>query len=142
MIQTISPEAVAQLRRFMELREARDVTKKAAENAEKEYRDAEGDVYEALEASPVKGTLKVDLGDPWGVVSFAPRETYFGRIYDDYAALEHFEERAMVDELTTPKFVMKRVNEIVRDCVEQGVKPPPGIDYYARRGVTITRQKT
>lgn len=138
----IEQEAVSKLRRLMELREKRDETKKAAETAESDYREHEAEVYEALEENPVKGTLKVDLGDPWGIVSFSPRETYFGRIIDDAKALEHFEQRAMVDELTSPKFVMKRVNEIVRDVREQGGDMPPGLDFYARRGVTITRQKT
>lgn len=125
----------------MEARQRRDESKKRAETDEKDYREIEADVYEALEKNPIKGTLKVDLGEPFGVVSFLQRETPFGRVYDKDKALEHFELRAMVDELTEPKFVMKRINEIVRDCVEQGKQPPPGVDYYTRRGVTITRQK-
>lgn len=146
MSEIYPPAFIARLRRFMELRETRDESKKAAETAEKEYREAEADLYEELAAddSPIEGTLKLNLGDPWGVVSFGPRETYFGRIIKgmEDEALEHFEQRAMIDEVTEPKFSMKRINEIVRDVKEHGGKMPPGIDFYARRGVTITRPKT
>lgn len=137
----ISEDAKSKLRRLMETRQARDEAKKGLEIAEEEYRDSESDVYEALEESDVQGTVKVDLGDPWGVVSFRTRETYFGRIIDEEAALEHFERRAMVEEVSAPKFVKRRINEIVRDALEQDGKMPPGIDYYAQRGVTITRAK-
>lgn len=125
----------------MEARQKRDESKTQLEADEKDYREMEAEVYEALEDNPVQGTVKVDLGEPWGVVSFGPRETYFGRVIDDDEAAEYFEQRAMMDEVSKPKFVMKRINEEVRDRIEQGMKMPPGIDYYARRGVTITRQK-
>ena len=136
----LDKNAVAKLRRFMELRDKRDQDKKAAAASEKEYRDAETDVYEALEENPIAGTIKVDLGAPWGIVSFLPRTTYFGRVVDQDQALTYYEQRAM-EEVTAPKFVMKRINDEVRDRLEQGKSMPPGIDYYAKRGVTITRQK-
>lgn len=135
----ISEESKAKLRRLMELRTARDEAKKTLEAAEADFREIEADVYESLDG--IQGTLKVDLGDPWGTVSFRTRETYYGRIIDEEAALEHFESRAMVEEVSQPKFVKARINEIVRDHIEQGIDMPPGIDYYPNRGVTITRQK-
>lgn len=136
----IPEEAKAKLRRLMEARTARDEAKKALEQAEADFREIEAEVYEEL--ASVKGTVKVPLGEPWGTVSFRQRETYYGRIIDDEAALEYFEQRQMMDELTAPRFVKARLNEIVRECVEQGEAPPPGVDYYANRGVTITRQKS
>lgn len=135
----ISEDSKAKLRRHMEAREARDEAKMALKNAEAHLRETEDDVYESLE--DLEGTLKVNLGEPWGTVSFRTRETFYGRIIDDEAALEYFERRQMMDELTAPKFVKARVNEIVRDHIEQGIDMPPGIDYYPNRGVTVTRQK-
>lgn len=144
----ISEDAKAKLRRLMELREARDGAKKTLETAEAEYREHEADVYEALEAlrdpndpKAVRSAFKVYLGEPWGTISFNQRETYYGRVIDDEAALEHFERRAMIEEVSAPKFVKARINEIVRDALETDGKMPPGIDYYANRGVTITRPK-
>lgn len=137
----LSEDALNKLRRLMETRTARDEAKRALENAEADFRECEADVYEALDESGVLGTVKVDLGDPWGVVSFRTRETLFGRVIDDEAALSYFEERAMLDEVSAPKIVKRRINEIVRDHHEQGLDMPPGIDYYPQRGVTISRQK-
>lgn len=135
----ISDEDKAKLRRLMEARVKRDEAKSALDLAEGDFREIEAEVYERLEG--VEGTIKVPLGDPWGTVSFRNRETFYGRIIDDEAALEYFEKRAMLDEVTTAKFAKARINEIVREARETDGEMPPGIDYYAQRGVTITRPK-
>lgn len=137
----IDEAAKSKLRRLMEARQRRDELKKALEEAEADFRSMEADVYDALDESDIEGTVKVDLGNPWGTVSFRTRETLYGRIYDEDAALTYFNDRAMTDEVSAPKFVKKRINEIVRDHHEQGLDMPPGVDYYPQRGVTITRQK-
>ena len=136
----ISEENKSKLRRLMETRQKRDEDKKALELSEAAYREAEAEVFEALNDS-VEGTIKVPLGPPWGTVSFRTRETTFGNIYDEEAALEYFEQRMMMDEISAPKFVKRRINEIVRDLDEQGLELPPGVAAYKQRGVTITRQK-
>ena len=139
----LTNEDIAQLRRLMELREERDRLATEADKAKKDYQEAEMDLYERLSEGPVSRLNNVDLGPPWGKVSFGARETYYGRIIKgmEDVALAHYQQRAMVEQVTEPKFVMARINEEVRDCIEQGKQPPPGIDFYARRGVTITRQK-
>jgi hypothetical protein len=123
----------------MEARVARDEAKTTFKRLEQEYRSIEADIYEELEDMP--GTLSVDLGEPWGVVKFRNRETYYAKIIDDEKAQEYYESRAMMDEVSSPKFVMARLNEEVRERIDLGQSPPPGVDYYANRGVTITRQK-
>lgn len=125
----------------MELRAKRDEAKTAADISEKEYRDAEADVFDELNAGPVQRLNNVDLGEPWGKVSFHAKETIYGRIIDSEEAQDYFEQRAMLDEVTEPKFVMARVHEVVRDHYEQGETMPPGCDFYPRRYVQITRKK-
>lgn len=137
----ISQAAISKLRRLMEAREKRDEDKKAAEASEKDFRAIEAEVFEEFEEAAVQGTVKVDLGDPYGVVSFRTRETYYGTVIDEEAAQDYFEQRAMMDEVSAPKFVMRRINEEVRDRIEQGQDMPPGISFRANRGVTITRSK-
>jgi hypothetical protein len=137
----ISQAAISKLRRLMEAREKRDEDKKAAEASEKDYRAIEAEVFEEFEEAAVQGTVKVDLGEPFGVVSFRTRETYYGTIIDEEAAAEYYEQRAMMDEVSAPKFVMRRINEEVRDRIEQGQSMPPGVSFRANRGVTITRSK-
>ena len=131
----------------MELRDTRDQLKEAAKTAEEEYRDAEADMWEKLappdpndpdyKLSPVK----VPLGQPWGTVTLGPRETIYARVLDADDAAEHYENRALTEELTTVKFNMGRLNEEVRGLHEAGDPMPPGVDYYAKRFVSVTRPK-
>lgn len=137
----ISNEAISKLRRLMEARQARDEAKRALKTAEDEYREMEAEIFAELEDGPIKRINNIDLGPPWGVVSFQARETVYGRVIDEEAAIEHFKAMGMLDEVTNRKPVMARVNEFVRDAVEQGEKPPEGLDYYRKQFVTITRQK-
>jgi hypothetical protein len=137
----ISEDAIKQLRRLMELRTKRDEDKKAAEESEKAYRDAEADVYEALADGPMERLNNIDLGEPWGKVSFHAKETIYGNVIDEEKLMEYFEQRAMVEEVTEPKFSKARLNEVARDCVEQASPFPPGLDFHPRRYVQITRKK-
>mgnify|MGYP001600762015 CR=1 FL=1 len=138
----LSEDAVGKLRRLMEARDQRDADEIASKNSEREYREQEAAVYEALAEDNVRGSIKVDLGEPWGVVRFGARETFFARVIDEDRALEYYESRAMLEEVSKPKLVMRRLNDDVREAREQGLDVPPGLDWYARRGVTITRQKS
>lgn len=136
-------EAVAsQFRRLIELRETRDSDKAAAEASENEYREYEAELWDSIAEGPIRGTLKLDLGEPYGIVRFTPRETYYGRVTDLDKALDYFESRAMTDEMTKPKIEKRKLNEMVREFIEsQEGKMPDGIDFYANRGFTITRSK-
>ena len=136
------PKFVQAGRQLMELRIERDRLKKEAEASEKAFREAETEFYELMEEGGAIGTQKIDLGEPYGVVGFLNRKTFYGRIVDQDKALQYYEQRAMTDEVTAPQFVKKRINDEVRDCIEQGKDLPPGVDYYSRTGVTITRQKS
>lgn len=133
--------ALAKVRRLMEARVKRDEDKAAAERSEREYREIEAETWESLEDTPLKPPYKVDLGPPYGVVSFHPRETIYGRVIDNEAALDYLESAALVDDFTKPKLVMARVNELVRERYEEGESMPPGLDFYPKRFVAITVQK-
>lgn len=133
-------QLASKFRRLVELRDKRDIAKGALERYEKEYRSYEADLWDELEASPLQGTIKIDLGDE-GVVTFQRRETIYGRVLDADKALEYFERRALTDEFTQPKLVSRRVNELVREKVESGEPVPPGLDFYAQRFISISKKK-
>ena len=142
----LSSDDISQLRRLMELREASDEAEKEAKRAKAEYREAEAELFDKLtdpETGDIRRIPPVDLGPPFGRVAFQARETYFGRIIPgkEQEALEYYRSRGVIDEVAQPKFVMKRINEEVRERLEGAQPMPPGIDWYANRGVTITRQK-
>lgn len=137
----ITEQQKSQFRRLLELRDKKDESEATAKAAKEEYQQAELEMCEEFQESGVEGTIKADLGPPYGSVSFRARETTYSEIYDDEAALRYFEERCMIDEVTAPKFSKKNVNAIVRDLNEQGLKLPPGVSFRKVRGMTITRPK-
>ena len=141
------PEFIAKCRRFIELRERKDELEQAAKDAKDAYHAMEAEVWEELAPDDPNDpdykltAHKVPLGQPWGTITFQPRETAYGRIIDDEAALRYYEGRAMSDDVTAPKFVMARINEEVRERLDAGEAMPPGVDHYKRRFVSVTRPK-
>lgn len=133
-------QIASEFRRLVELREKRDEDKAAADASEEEYREYEADLFERMLNSPVKGTRRIDLGEPFGVVVFTPRETKYGRILDLDKALDYFDSRAMSDEMTKPGISKRKLNELVRELLEQGKPLPDGVDWYANRGITISKK--
>lgn len=134
-------ELVAKLRRVMDARMARDTAKAEAKRTEKEYREIEGEMWEMLDESVQLPPYKFDLGDPYGVVRFNNRETIYARVIDEDEAIEYFEKRAMLDDVSGPKFTMQILNEMVRDLHERDEAMPPGVDFTPRRFLQITREK-
>lgn len=138
----ISEDDKELLRRLMEARQDYDEAA-ALEKRLKSVRDeVELDVFDHFENAGVMGSIKADLGEPWGVVSFRTRETHYAQIIDSDEVEEHYAQRAMLDEVSAPKFVKARLNEEVRECLDQGRDLPPGLSYYTNRGMTVTRQKS
>ena len=130
----------SKFRRLAELREERDFAKKTAETAESAYREYEAELFGVVEDSALRGTIEFDFGGDLGTIRFQPRSTIYGRVIDKFAALESLENEALLDEMTAPKVEARRLNEYVRDRMENGQELPDGIDYYERRFFTISRK--
>lgn len=131
----------ADFTRLVELREQRDIDKRTAEQSEREYREYESSLFSELEDGPLQGSIKLDLGEPYGIVSFKTRSTVYGRIIDLDTALESFEAEALMEEMTKEDIKKRRLHELVRTRLEQGQELPQGVDYYENKGITISRQK-
>lgn len=129
-------------RRLVELRERRDQAKTALERAETDYREAEAELWEAFDESPVQGARKIDLGEPYGVVTLQAKETYYGRILDEDQALDFLNNNALTEEFTEPKIKKARINELVREYREANRDlSGTGLDFYAQRYVSISMPK-
>lgn len=127
------------LRTFYEKKERHHQLKAESDAATDEYRAAEQDVLDQMDELGLK-TLTVDL-PLIGNVRFTRRKpTIYGRITDMDAAMDAFENSGRADELFAPKVAASRLNEFVRECLEQGVPLPPGVDFYERPGVTVSRK--
>ncbi len=143
----ISPALKKKLRNLVEKREKRDAAKLAWQKEKDECETLELEVFDIFERPgadgepQIKGTLTVPLGEPYGDVKFRTRETHYAKIIDDEEVQKHYEKRAMMEEVSAPKFVMKRLNDDVREALESDVDLPKGLSYTTQRGMTITLEK-
>lgn len=135
-------DAITQkLRRLVAYRERRDQTKLEADLANEAYRDYEQELFQEIDEGPLAGSVRLDLGEPYGEVAFRTRSTIYGRINDLEQALEAFEEEALTEEITKSDIRKRRLHELVRERIESGQPLPNGVDFYENRGITISRKK-
>jgi hypothetical protein len=126
------------LRVFYEKKQQHHMMKAASDNATEEYRIAEQDILDRLEELGLKN-MTVNLPGI-GEVRFTKRKpTVYGRIVDSDAAYEAFAAEGRADELFSPKIQASRLNELVRESLEQGQPLPEGVDFYEKAGVTVSR---
>jgi hypothetical protein len=130
----------SKFRRLAELREQRDIDKKTAETSENEYREYEKELFESISDSALRGSVEFDFGGDLGVIRFQPRSTVYGQVIDKNAALDAFENEAIIDEMTGSKIEARRLNEYVRNRLESGQELPDGIGFYERKFFTISRK--
>jgi len=128
------------LRELFAAKERHHRLKQQADEATREYRALEHEALEALEELGVK-TYTVALAG-YGEVRFTARKpTIYGRINDPDAAYAALEQAGRAEEIFAPKAAAGRLNEYVRECLEQGIPLPEGVDFYANAGVTVARVK-
>lgn len=139
--QLIGDEALVKLRRFMEARELRDELEEKLKTAKEEYKEVEMEVHLMIANSPIDRLSNIDLGDPWGRVSFQNQETPYARVLDAEQAMRHYKDMG-ANYIVEDKLVMARMNEEVRRAEEEGKSMPPGLDSYKKRYVQVTKQKT
>ncbi len=137
----ITDTAKEKLRQLLDARDDHAAKDKAAKAAKRELDGIELEVFEMFNDSGLTSTISIDLGPPHGTVKFKTRETHFAQIVDEERLLDWFENRQMVDEVSAPKFVKARLNEEVREVIDNNGTLPPGLSYYSNRGMTITRPK-
>lgn len=130
-------ELQSRVRRFEELRTRRDQTKKAADDAKKEFEQYQAEFFAEYQASPLKGSVTVSLGDD-RETQITPVRTHYGRIIDREAAEKYFAERAQQKEFIKEDFRMGRLHELVRECIEQKRPLPPGVDFYTKEYFRLT----
>ena len=135
---TSTEELASRVRRLVELRAARDTTKIAADKAKKEFESYQAAFFEEYERSPLKGSIKVDIGGDFGTVQIVPRSTKYGRILDRDAAERFFKSQERSEEFMKEDVRMGRLHELVRECLEQDKPLPDGIDFYTKQYFTVS----
>jgi hypothetical protein len=126
----------ADFERLLALRHDRDNMKELADAAEKEYRAHEAIVWEKMENNGDESLKKtLPSGETLRVVK---RGTIYSRVVDLDTLLDSLEQSGRVEEMTKPAVEKKRLNELVRECLETGSPIPAGADFYERRFLQLT----
>lgn len=134
----------SKFRRLAELRVERDQSKTANQKAEKEYRSYEAELIAELAESKTKGTHSFDFGGDLGEMKFISKKTVYGQVVDHQLAAAYFaSEEGEASSQTTevmyePKIIGRRLNEIARECHEDGGEFPPGIGFYEKKFISIS----
>lgn len=127
----------SKFRDFVDLRDEKDIANKRAKNLKDQYDALQAELWEAMEDAGLS-SLKLELGDE--VITFSQRTTLYGNVYDKEAAAEAFKDQGRFEEYTGIKFEAKRLNELVRTCLEQNQPLPEGVDFYDKRVISVTRK--
>jgi hypothetical protein len=128
------------LARFYEKKQRHHYLKTESDRATEEYREMEQEVLDALEGLGIKN-FTVNLPGI-GEIRFTKRKpTVYGRVVDPEVAYEALTAMGRGEELFAPKVQASRLNELVRESLEQGMPLPEGVDFYERAGVTVSRVK-
>ena len=130
------PVTTSDVLNLVSKRHIRDRAKAEYEAVERDYRAAEGLVWDKMDANG-DASIKKDLPD-YGIVRIVRRNTIYSRVADLDVLLDSLEQEGRLDELTKPGIEKKRLNELVRECLETGTPIPEGADFYEKRYIQIT----
>lgn len=129
----------AKFRNLLELRIKRDEDKAAADASGRAFREAEAELYAEMEDAGMRGRISFDFGGDLGKAGFQLRRTVYGRVIDKDTAIQALEAEGLGDVIFDKSVREKRLNELVRDRMEARDGLPDGIDFYDRKGVSISR---
>lgn len=130
----------AGFQRLLELREDRDIKQGAFKKADKLYKEAESQLYEELQEAGIRGRLEFDFGGDLGIAKFQRRSTKYGRVIDKDAAVAALKALGLDDVIYDTAVREGRLNEKVRDWLETNTELPDGVDFYERKGISISRK--
>lgn len=126
--------------RLLELREDKDIKAAAADKADKEYREKEAELYEELQEAGIRGRHTFDFGGDLGTAKFQRRSTKYGRVIDKKAAARALKEMGLDEMFDDTAIRAGRLNEKVRTWLETNTELPDGVDFYERKGISISRK--
>ena len=124
-------------KRVIELKERHAKLKSEAAELWFKKEKLEQDLIDQMDALNLRNFRHKELG----LVSVGQR--IWARITDAEKAREYFEKEGLADQLLESRLKQdggqKRLNEIVRECVEGGKIIPEGLDYSSRAMIRISQ---
>lgn len=131
-------ELTQKLRRLLEARDALAEATAAKTEAEKNFREIEGEVWEYIDESDFDRSIpRVIPG--YGRVLFTQKETSYGKAIDKKALSEWAKENDLYEEIfSEPTTSARKLNEIAREARDNADALPPGMDANTRQYVQVT----
>lgn len=126
----------AELRRLVTSQRRRNALKREYEQSDQEHKELQARLWSEMEDDGEK-TIKIDLGEGFGEITFVRKRTVYSRIIDAEQAAKTFEDLGEADIYVKRGFDKKRLNELVRTCLEHGTPIPDGIDFYSTDYISI-----
>lgn len=128
----VTPERLAE---FRKLRVQKDRTKKAADDAKADFDRFQYDLFTDMQADGIEST-KVDG------VQYVRKATIYGNVQDMDAFTEWCSQDAdRHDDYLKEAVQAARINEMVRDAINNNEELPPGLSFYTREYVAVTEPK-
>ena len=116
-----------------ELKEQHRLAKRAATEAENKLNSFQAELSAILKDEGLDS-------HSYGGYSYVPKSTVFGKVNGPEAFYAWCEENNMVDEFFTDKPVGERVHSIVRDRLDSQQDLPPGVSFYNREYISVTKK--
>ena len=120
------------LSKLAELKDRKAATAKADKEAEQEPKQFQADLWQDMAEAGID-SVKADGG------RFTRQQTPYGVITDRDAFLAWCEENG-VDGLTQEVEVKQRLNELVRDRLNNNEELPPGTSFFPRQYISYTKK--
>ena len=114
------------------LKEDRDHKRRIADEAEAAHRQYEANLFADLRELGLR-TIRTDHAQ------FQRKSTVYATVTDKDELLEWAKERGLDEELFSDKPNKQALNQIVRDAIDSGQELPPGVNWYPREYISITK---
>lgn len=128
----MSGVAPDRLRTLAELREKKNSTKKAADVAKAEFEQYQAELFADMQAEGFD-SMKLDG------VQYVRKATLYGQVQDldEFRTWCH-EHDHRAEDFLKEAVQAARLNELVREAVDNGAELPPGVGFYAREYISVT----
>lgn len=124
-------------RTYVDKRRKADRLKIEFEEAERQKKDAEAALWEALADARQKTTV-LELGEGYGDFQFQRSETVTSIVLDDKKAAAALQAKGHPEVVGKPEIRRGVLNSLVRGWKKRGEPFPEGVSFKTRRYITLT----
>lgn len=121
------------LEHLRELKRRYQRSSQVTKKREAAYKEYDREVHSYLTRNNLDATAT-------GGHTFAPRSTVSGNVYDLALFEEWLEQQGLLDDYVKSEPQKARLNELVRERLDNQAELPPGVNAYVKEYVSITER--